>query len=313
MTVTGHSSVRRAHPSECAAVLRLLFGRPELSSLEVVRQVEAFRSFAESQKLALDLQWLIERDKQARAACMLICSPGRCGTVLLSDAIEPADRAGAASALAQLVATAGRCRLRLVQALLETDFRGTDLLAGAGFARVGELQYMERPVSEPLRQRPDGPWQWLRYGRQHHHTFAQVIEASYEDTLDCPALTGVRDIEDVIAAHKAAGVFEPNGWLLLVCEGQPVGVLLLNRVVYRPALEILYMGLIPQARGRGWGHVLVQRAIAEAQHRDVGALLLAVDAGNTPARRIYMANGFSQTAERQVWLRVLDRAHGTLH
>jgi ribosomal protein S18 acetylase RimI-like enzyme len=313
MTVTGHSSVRRAHPSECADVLRLLFGRPDLSSLEVGRQVEAFRSFAETQNLALDLQWLIERDGQARAACMLICSPGRCGTVLLSDAIEPADHAGAASALAQLVATAGRCRLCLVQALLEMDFRGTDLLADVDFARIGDLHYMERLVGGPSRQRPDGDQQWLPYGRQHHDVFAQVIEASYEDTLDCPALTGVRETEDVIAAHKAAGVFEPNGWLLLVCEGQPVGVLLLNRVVYRSALEIVYMGLIPQARGRGLGHVLVQRAIVEAQHRDVGALLLAVDARNTPARRIYMANGFVQTAERQVWLRVLDRAHGKEH
>ncbi|HUW82287.1 MAG TPA: GNAT family N-acetyltransferase [Phycisphaerae bacterium] len=289
----------------------MLFRRTDLSSLEVSRQVEAFASFAESQNLSLDLQWLIERNGRARAACMLICSPGRCGTVLLSDAIEPADRAEAASALAELVTTAGRCRLRLVQALLEMDFAGTDLLAGAGFARVGELQYMERPIGGPVRHRPDAGLEWVTYGRQRHATFAQVIEASYEGSLDCPALTGVREIEEVIEAHKAAGVFEPNGWLLLMCEGQPVGVLLLTSVIYRPALEIVYMGLIPQARGRGLAHVLVQRAIAEAQQRGVGALMLAVDAGNTPARRVYTANGFGTTTERQVWLHVLDRSRST--
>ena len=200
MTVTGHSSVRRARPSECGEVLRLLFRRADLSALAVRRQVEAFASFAESQKLSLDLQWVIERKGRASAACMLICSPGRCGTVLLSDAIEAADRAGAAGALAELVTTAGQRRLRLVQALLEMDFAGTDLLAGAGFARVGELQYMERPIGGVARHRREAGLAWVTYERQRHATFAQVIEASYEGSLDCPALTGVREIEEVIEA-----------------------------------------------------------------------------------------------------------------
>jgi ribosomal protein S18 acetylase RimI-like enzyme len=285
-----------------------LFRRPGLSSVAVRRQVEAFASFAQGQKLSLDLQWVIERDGRPRAACMLICSPGRCGTVLLSDGIEPADRAAAAGALAELISTARQRRLRLVQALLEMDFVGTELLAGAGFARVGALQYMERPIGGVARHPQEAGLEWVTYGQSEHARFARVIEASYEGSMDCPALNGVRDIEEVIEAHKAAGVFEPNGWLLLMCDGQPVGVLLLSRVVYRPAMEIVYMGLIPQARGRGLGGVLVQRAIAEAQQRGVDALMLAVDAGNTPARRLYTANGFGTTTERQVWLCVLDRS-----
>ncbi len=308
MTVTGQSLVRRARPRECVEVLELLFRRADLSLLVVRRQVEAFTSFAESQKLSLEFQWVIERNGRARAACMLICSPGRCGTVLLSDAIEAADRAAAAGALAELVSTARQQRLRLAQALLEMDFVGTELLAGAGFARVGELQYMERSIGGVARHRREAGLEWVTYGPRVHATFAEVIEASYEGSLDCPALTGVRQIEEVIEAHKAAGVFEPNGWLLLMCDGQPVGVLLLSRVLYRPAMEIVYMGLIRRARGRGLGHVLVQRAIAEAQQRGVGALMLAVDAGNAPARRIYTANGFGTTTARQVWLLVLDRS-----
>jgi len=308
MAATGHSLVRRASPSERVEVLRLLFKRADLSSLAISRQVEAFASFAERQSLSLDLQWLIERNGRARAACMLICSPGRCGTVLLSDAIEAADRAAASGALAELVTMARQHRLRLVQALLEMDFDGTELLAGAGFARIGELQYMERSIGGVARHRNEAGTEWVTYGAQLHATFAEVIEASYEGSLDCPALTGVRQIEEVIEAHKAAGVFEPNGWLLLKCEDQPVGVLLLSRVTYRPAMEIVYMGLIPRARGRGLGHVLVRRAVAEAQQRGVDALMLAVDTGNTPARRIYAANGFGTTTERQVWLHVLDRS-----
>ena len=49
---------------------------------------------------------------------------------------------------------------------------------------------------------------------------AALIEATYRDSLDCPALAGLRHIEDVMAGHKAAGLFSPHRWLLLLQAGQ---------------------------------------------------------------------------------------------
>src|SRR3712207_8951894 len=37
----------------------------------------------------------------------------------------------------------------------------------------------------------------------------------FRSSLDCPALNGVRDMEDVLAGHKASGEFDPALWFLL--------------------------------------------------------------------------------------------------
>ena len=55
----------------------------------------------------------------------------------------------------------------------------------------------------------------------------RLIERTYEGTLDCTALNGVRDMEDVINGYQATGVFRPENWLFVRGEGEDVGVLLL--------------------------------------------------------------------------------------
>ena len=47
------------------------------------------------------------------------------------------------------------------------------------------------------------------YQPENHALFAAAIQESYRDTLDCPALSGLRDIEDVIAGHQSVGTFDP--------------------------------------------------------------------------------------------------------
>ena len=70
--------------------------------------------------------------------------------------------------------------------------------------------------------------------------------------------------------------------------------------------------IAPAWRGRGLGRALIDRAIAEARHRDIETLMLAVDDANTPARRVYEAVGFTATTQRDAWIHVLSRADGRL-
>jgi len=300
--------VRLAKAGERGDGLALLFRRPGVSAARRRREAEAFSNFSERQGLDLTRQWLVFRDGAACAACMLMVSAGRCGTIMLSVELTDADRPGLLEGLRLAVNDARAQRLRLVQALIEPGAAECELLQAAGFTLLARLQYLERAVTGPVRSPPETGLTWVSYNDQRHDEFAEVIATSYEETLDCPKLTGVRDPDDVIAAHKASGLFEPKGWLLLRRDGQGVGVLLLNAVVYRSALEIVYMGLLRSVRGLGLGRVLVARAFTEARRRNVRTVLLAVDENNWPARNVYESFGFAATAVREAWMTILDRA-----
>ena len=88
------------------------------------------------------------------------------------------------------------------------------------------------------------------YRPETHDFFRTAIEASYEGTLDCPALAGMREMEDVIEGHKGVGVFDPALWSVLLLDSKPAGCLLLAEIPSRRALETVYLGLAPEAQGQ---------------------------------------------------------------
>jgi hypothetical protein len=136
--------------------------------------------------------------------------------------------------------------------------------------------------------------------------FAQTIFRTYQQSLDCPSLNGLRDMEDVLAGHKSSGEFDPRLWGLL-CEGdEPRGVLLLARMQPAEALELVYLGLTPDARGRGIGDLLMGQAMSVASAERAGRLSLAVDSGNTPALKLYYRHGLQRVGAKDALMRRLD-------
>ena len=87
--------------------------------------------------------------------------------------------------------------------------------------------------------------------KRTHAQFVQAIARSYEQTLDCPALSGARDIQDVVEGHKSVGIFDPQLWSVLLRGDEPLGCLLLAEIPARNGIELVYLGLAPAARGRG--------------------------------------------------------------
>src|SRR5207302_922390 len=117
--------------------------------------------------------------------------------------------------------------------------------------------------------------------------FARAIADSYQSSLDCPDLNGVRDIKDVIAGHKASGEFDPAGWFVLLEAGEPRGALLLSHVPRTDAAELVYIGLVPSARGSGLGDLLMRQALWAVAAMRLARLTLAVDSRNDPALKLY--------------------------
>jgi mycothiol synthase len=154
------------------------------------------------------------------------------------------------------------------------------------------------------------------YSAKNHADFAAAITASYAQTLDCPALNGVRSIEQVIAGHQAAGEFDPANWLLVRYHSEPAGVLLLARMPASDAMELVYIGLAPVARGHGIAARLMKLALSLAVERSCGRLTTAVDAQNKPAIQMYFNAGMEQIGSRLAMIRVIHRhqpASSTIH
>jgi hypothetical protein len=69
--------------------------------------------------------------------------------------------------------------------------------------------------------------------------------------------------------------------------------------------ELLYVGLIPSARGHGWGREITRHAQWLTRQARRPRLVLAVDAANEPALRMYAALGFRAWERRRVFVRIL--------
>ena len=67
--------------------------------------------------------------------------------------------------------------------------------------------------------------------------------------------------------------------------------------------EILSLGVLPALRRLGIGRALVDAAVAEAQRREIGSLVLEVAIDNAAARRLYKACGFAPVGRRARYYR----------
>jgi mycothiol synthase len=117
----------------------------------------------------------------------------------------------------------------------------------------------------------------------------------------------VRHIDDVLAGYRATGEFDPQRWLIVRQAGQDVGCLLLAVHPETDQWELVYLGVTPAARGAGLGRQIVRHAQWMCQRGGARQLVLAVDADNTPALKLYASAGFVAWDRRPIYLHVLTR------
>ncbi len=133
-------------------------------------------------------------------------------------------------------------------------------------------------------------------------TFGDLLDATFQKSLDCPALNGLRGGEEVLQSFLLDQVWDSQLPWELLCDGpRPIGCALLNRHP-RDINELVYIGLIDGYRGRGLGQRLVQSAIQISRDQGAEMLVTAVDSQNWPACNIYHNLGFHEHRELAVWL-----------
>jgi len=213
--------------------------------------------------------------------------------------------------LAQSAAWLAGQGVRIAHALLERVDRFDDaVLRGAGFSPLATLLYLVSLEGEFPVSRPSGPLEFEPYHPGNHHRLAAIIQATYEHSLDCPSLDGIRKVEDVLAGYRATGSFAPCRWLIARHADRDVGCLILADHPEEENWELVYFGLVTTARGHGWGKQIVQYAQWLTRQAGRARLVAAVDAANRPALDIYTAAGFRAWDRRHVYVRVFPETVG---
>jgi ribosomal protein S18 acetylase RimI-like enzyme len=250
---------------------------------------------------------LAEQNGRVQWAILPVVSPGR--TMLLfgsTDRVREHEQRCAGRVINEVCAAFARRDIHLAQALVEPgNYPARRLFNQCGFSDLAELLYLQTTVRHvPPPSMPMG-FSWETYSPATHGKFIQAIQQTYEESLDCPALTGLRSMEDVIASHKASGEFDPNHWFLLYEKQTPVAVLLLSEAPRSDAMELVYLGLTPAARGRGLGALALRKALWVTQEQEVSRLSCAVDAANVPALKLYYRHGMERVGSKQALIRDL--------
>jgi GNAT superfamily N-acetyltransferase len=215
----------------------------------------------------------------------------------------------AAGILQCLAGQIDRWDLAVLQAMVmdENSTAARIFLAG-GFSILCRLKIMDARVGVEVPEDRSEEIRWLTFDRIPEERFSDLILQTYDASRDCPRLTGLRTGREILAGHRYSGLFAPDAWTILRFRDRDAGVLIMNNTEEDPQqMELVYMGLVPWARGANLGDCLLARAFSLARQKGKKMIRLAVDCENDPAIRLYHRFGF-QEISRQIILAVLNES-----
>lgn len=297
------------HESELPEALSLVLAA-SANSRASATQVRQFRDYLQAGGLRWS-GWRVPRGNAIGGLVIALLVPGRTA-VIMPMRVSP--RIASVSDQQRVVAFALEsmrpANLHYAQALVEPSATlDRSLLMESGFTPLARLEYLERDVRYPWTEPPSpSDATWVCYGPSTRTQFQSTILETYEQSLDCPELAGIRPIEDVLDSHQATGVFSPDLWELAVIQDRIAGCVLATRLPEAEMLEVVYMGVTRAFRGRGVGDLLLRRALDRARQIGIARLTLVVDSRNAPARRLYDRAGLKCVTQRDALLYRWDRA-----
>ncbi len=208
----------------------------------------------------------------------------------------------ASDLIAAVVETQQREGVVLAQAMLAADDDAQPFV-NAGFSHLAQLIYLQAS-REAFPERPPERLTFEPLNAEDEERFRNVLTATYEATLDCPQVHQVLSVDATLDSYRGQSGYDPNLWFIARYDGQDVGCLILA-AHSQELWELVYMGLVPAARGAGLGADLVAQAQWLAGQAKVAQVALAVDAANAPALNAYRRYRFEPFDELAVYLRPL--------
>ena len=271
--------------------------------------------FARKTDMNLEHLWSALDDRgQIRATVLASPNPGRTAMVFVSPP-EPGSGIQLAARVIQSalggLSDAGIC---LAQALVTPEeIREMKALEAGGLHKIAVLTYMQFSPSRKDRKKPVLPegFRFDHFQTEDRVMIEELLAQTYIDTLDCPGLVGLRLMEDIVDGHMKSGTFKPEWWTILFHGDRPVGASLVNEARDASSAELVYLGIIPELRGRGLGRSLLTQSITTVAESTMKTVVLAVDEANEPALGMYQSAGFRRTIRRHAFVCKVDPAQSS--
>jgi ribosomal protein S18 acetylase RimI-like enzyme len=302
--MTSSFTVSSARPNELGAAFDLIF--KQYGATERRARVAEALQLVRQRELPPEGVWVARRGTQLVGALVCLILPGASGLIWPPQVAAGIDATEMEDQLTEDACAWLRGRdAKLAQALLtDEEKRLAAPLERNGFKHITSLWYLrcDRVGSSELSRKRERlryqPWTTTR------EVFQETLLRTYEGTLDCPEVNGVRTIDEILAGHRGQRTDDPATWWLAFEDDRAVGVVLVSEIPEGGAWDLSYLGVIPEVRECGVGRELVRKVQSEAQLARVRSVSLSVDTRNRPAWRLYLGAGFEPYDRREVYLAV---------
>jgi ribosomal protein S18 acetylase RimI-like enzyme len=139
-----------------------------------------------------------------------------------------------------------------------------------------------------------------------------VVARSLASSLDTSDIAAVRSMGATTAAEtllesapKWQVSREPDWWRILCYQGEPIGFILpvtFNLTMRAGLAEgtIFHTGVVPDARGRGLGRLLVREAVRILMNAGVRRIFCDTDEMNAPMIHLFESEGWRRLPIREV-------------
>lgn len=287
----------------------LLLALSNLASDSRAALVDSIRRQENSKLDPLTTLWIAKHQDQIVSAGWAQPQSGNAATLWPPVSNRGCESQVASTLLREIVIVLDQAGISYSQLLLEDgNDQRIESLEENGFQFVAKLEYLGRKTSSSFSHdsaNKDSRLSFEPFKSEDRQWLSQIVEATYIDTLDCPSLAGLREIEDTLEGYRSTGNYRPENWFCIRMDGDVVGILILAELDLGENYELVYMGLLPQYRGEGLGNEIVQFACSHAAAAGADQIMVAVDTVNHPAQKAYVKNGFVSWANRWAYVRSL--------
>ncbi len=240
-----------------------------------------------------------QESTHSSAAILLVHNPGNTTTCIATPPSSEEEIGCTTNAIRIGMQSIQNESNRIAQTIMDID---QPLLAmayrGAGFIDLARLTYMERATLKVTQGSESSALTFSSIEEIGEEVLQNILQETYMHSLDCPNIHGKRRIEDIIEGHRHQGDYTPSLWSIASHRDKPVGVVLLSPLKESACMELSYLGVVPNERGKGFGGILLQHAIAQSKHFGLSRIVLAVDSTNEPAIQLYQRWSFRTTRQR---------------
>ncbi|MBA2116046.1 GNAT family N-acetyltransferase [Bremerella alba] len=266
-------------------------------------RVTALLAAEKQGKISFDGLMTATRGNRVVASIWCLIQPGKIGSVWGPGILSEESDSTADLLVRKAIQFGKQHGCHLLQSLVgQENPTAGKLLVRSGFQSITLLSHLEALTEDVHAEPPRGDLQFQRCDDFQSEAFRSLIAQTYDNSLDCPELDGLRDVEDVLDGYYATSGLSTDHWYTLEHGSETIGVVITAHHVEPQQLELIYFGLTPRFRRMGLGSEMIRFVLELAQSMGCRSTITGADQRNTPAMALYREFGFQQAEAKELYL-----------